>query len=712
MKAYRLILSVLMILTFSQLKAQVTASFTYRIVNSTGCVTDIAFTNTSTAGFPVFWDFGDGTYSSDQNPTHRYITNGNYLVTLTINSFLTQYIDSAIIIISNLTPQNININTSDNIFCDSSFNCNGTASVSLNSGTPPFQFTWSNGDGTPIITGLCTGVYSLTVTDGSGCNVSIPNIIIEGPVNNNNATINTLNASCGGCVGSLMVNPINGIPPYQYNWNTGDTASQIANLCPGFYSVTVTDSNLCSWIGDSLMVNGTSSCFDTIRGMVFQDLNGNCLLDSSENIIPHTLIDINPGGAVYTDNNGRYSLVTDTGSYTVSASSPYLYMDVSCPTSGEHNVSFNTVGQVSGGNDFAIEVVPTQDLRASIYCGITRPGFLLNISFTISNDGTIPMDGVAAFELDSNLTFHSVTGSTLSPDSIVDNTLYWSFSSLGMFQSLTFTFMAHVPTMPQISIGDPISNSVSVMPLNGDITPTNNTSNCSRIIIGAFDPNDKAVTPYGDEGKITQNDTLMYYRIRFQNTGTDTAFNVVIRDTLDSNLDWSSFKMGTASHDYQVHFEEDDILVFTFNNILLPDSNVNEPGSHGHITYYMEHNGTLAIGAEIKNRAAIYFDFNPPIITNTVVSKIHEPDEEVSIRNLPTFSAQIYPNPTENHTIIDAGNTIIQRVAVTDINGKQLYYKERLNSTKHQLNLNLPSGIYLVQVYAEEGVVTKKIVVR
>ncbi|MEX0811850.1 MAG: T9SS type A sorting domain-containing protein [Chitinophagales bacterium] len=75
-------------------------------------------------------------------------------------------------------------------------------------------------------------------------------------------------------------------------------------------------------------------------------------------------------------------------------------------------------------------------------------------------------------------------------------------------------------------------------------------------------------------------------------------------------------------------------------------------------------------------------------------------------------SIKLYPNPTKNQTIIDAGNTIIQRVAVTDINGKELYYKENINENRHRLNLDLPAGIYLVQIYAEEGIVTKKMVVR
>ncbi|MBL4716318.1 MAG: PKD domain-containing protein [Bacteroidia bacterium] len=138
-------------------------------------------------------------------------------------------------------------------------------------------------------------------------------------------------------------------------------------------------------------------------------------------------------------------------------------------------------------------------------------------------------------------------------------------------------------------------------------------------ITNSYDPNDKASVPEGitDNHYIKSTDNIEY-KIRFQNTGTDTAFTVVIRDTLSPSLDPGSIKSGASSHDYQFKLYGDGILEWKFKNILLPDSNVNEPASHGFIMYTAEQKDGNAEGTVIENTAGIYFDFNPAVVTNTV----------------------------------------------------------------------------------------------
>ncbi len=140
---------------------------------------------------------------------------------------------------------------------------------------------------------------------------------------------------------------------------------------------------------------------------------------------------------------------------------------------------------------------------------------------------------------------------------------------------------------------------------------------------GAYDPNDKEGFPKGVcNRRFVFNDTDLEYKIRFQNTGTDTAFKVEIRDTLSELLDPTTLQMVNASHDYDWNITANGTLVFTFENIMLPDSNVNEAASHGFIQYKIKQQSDNLIDAEIENRAAIYFDFNAPIITNTVLHTV------------------------------------------------------------------------------------------
>jgi uncharacterized repeat protein (TIGR01451 family) len=139
-----------------------------------------------------------------------------------------------------------------------------------------------------------------------------------------------------------------------------------------------------------------------------------------------------------------------------------------------------------------------------------------------------------------------------------------------------------------------------------------------QIVIGSFDPNDKTEANAGiiTPAQVTQGDYLNYL-IRFQNTGTDTAFNITVRDTLENRLDWNSLQMISASHTYQLAIEDGNKLTWQFNNIKLPYTGIDEPNIHGYIAYRIKPKSTVLVGDTIKNTAGIYFDYNLPIATNT-----------------------------------------------------------------------------------------------
>jgi uncharacterized protein (TIGR02145 family)/uncharacterized repeat protein (TIGR01451 family) len=143
------------------------------------------------------------------------------------------------------------------------------------------------------------------------------------------------------------------------------------------------------------------------------------------------------------------------------------------------------------------------------------------------------------------------------------------------------------------------------------------------IVTGAYDPNDKQGYPIGIgiSNEIQPNQQLQYV-IRFQNTGNDTAFNVIIRDTISENLDINTINSGVSSHNYLFNING-RIAEWYFPQIMLPDSNVNEPASNGFITFTINQIPNLPGASQITNRAAIYFDFNEPIITNTTLHTIN-----------------------------------------------------------------------------------------
>jgi uncharacterized repeat protein (TIGR01451 family) len=165
---------------------------------------------------------------------------------------------------------------------------------------------------------------------------------------------------------------------------------------------------------------------------------------------------------------------------------------------------------------------------------------------------------------------------------------------------------------------------------------------------GAYDPNDKQGFPLGltDEHLIRPNESLDYL-IRFQNTGTDTAFLVIIRDTLDQDLVPTSVRPGSSSHPYTFEALGDGIIQFTFDNIMLPDSNVNEAASHGFVRFKIDQLPDLPMGTQITNEAAIYFDFNAPVITNQTLHTIEENMISSTINTdiFPSAEIIVAPNP-------------------------------------------------------------------
>ncbi|HLF65098.1 MAG TPA: T9SS type A sorting domain-containing protein [Saprospiraceae bacterium] len=142
-------------------------------------------------------------------------------------------------------------------------------------------------------------------------------------------------------------------------------------------------------------------------------------------------------------------------------------------------------------------------------------------------------------------------------------------------------------------------------------------------VTGSRDPNDKTGFPLGvgDSHNVSPNGKMDYV-IRFQNKGNDTAFTVVIRDTLDTDLNIFTARPGVASHNYIFRMYGPRVMEWTFNNIMLPDSAVDQEGSNGFVTFTIEQNKDLADGTEFTNSAAIYFDFNDPVITNSTLHSV------------------------------------------------------------------------------------------
>jgi uncharacterized repeat protein (TIGR01451 family) len=223
-------------------------------------------------------------------------------------------------------------------------------------------------------------------------------------------------------------------------------------------------------------------------------------------------------------------------------------------------------------------------------------------------------------------------------------------------------------------------------------------------LTAAYDPNDKQGFPtgYGNEHYIMPG-TQLEYGIRFQNTGNDTAFTVRLVDVLSPWLDPTTIRPGASSHPYSFDLTGTGMATFTFENILLPDSNINEVASHGFVQFTISPKAETPLETIINNQVAIYFDFNPPIFTNTTFHTIGDHFIVVGLwqPQRPEYEVQVSPNPFSGLTNIAVkglkNNDPIQ-LQVFDTNGR-----ERLtqSSAGHSFTLDgatLPAGMYYFRV--------------
>jgi uncharacterized delta-60 repeat protein/uncharacterized repeat protein (TIGR01451 family) len=224
------------------------------------------------------------------------------------------------------------------------------------------------------------------------------------------------------------------------------------------------------------------------------------------------------------------------------------------------------------------------------------------------------------------------------------------------------------------------------------------------VVTGSYDPNDKKGLPNGltAEHHISPNHDLEYM-IRFQNTGTDTAFTVVVRDTLDLDFDIFSVTPGVASHNYSFRMYGPRVLEWTFANILLPDSTTNEPASNGFLTFSVKQKPNLPDGTLFLNEADIYFDFNEPIITNETSHKVQRSTFEVAsvkILNSDNLALKVYPNPTRSLTTVTFSKYLSDfSYQLIDISGQILYEKTKQSGNSCQIDVSsLSKGIYFIKI--------------
>ncbi len=407
--------------------------------------------------------------------------------------------------------------------------------------------------------------------------------------------------------------------------------------------------------------------------------------------------------ATFTQANGDYIIQTNEGDFEISITShlpEYFNID---PIS--HNYNFIGLGNSALANFCVTANQTVNDLNIVIYpLNDARPGFDAEYQIVYSNIGSTTLSNDIVFSYDnSKINFLSASQTVNSQTA---NTLTFNYLDLFPFEARTINVSFNVEAPPITEINDILTFETVINPISGDNTEDDNSYTFDQTVIGSYDPNDIQVLE-GEEIYFEEVDDYLHYIIRFQNTGTADAINVIVENELDDNLDWNTLQLQTFSHDNRVEITDGYLVKFIFDNIHLPDSLSNEPASHGYITYKIKPKNTLGIGDFVNNTAAIFFDFNPPIITNTVTTTVVE---NLNTQEISFGSLKIYPNPTDDILFISSSIPITE-VTIFNSIGQRIIDTIDKNGVRNLNVSTLASGIYFVRLKSESGsLIFKKII--
>jgi len=410
------------------------------------------------------------------------------------------------------------------------------------------------------------------------------------------------------------------------------------------------------------------------------------------------------GLSTYQYNISYYTTLVDAESSANAIASPqnYIASDEVIYVRVESSINSECV-QISEMNLIVQDTCDDISVNLLSYWSAPRPGFTYRNMLVIKNNGESTVSsGTVAFTKDPLVTYSGAIGLSTG-NSITPTADGFTLDFINLLPGESEVIYIDLLVSTSANLGDMITNVAEYTTSSSDVVVENNSSSLSEIIIGSYDPNDinESHGPEIEHVSFTEDDYL-YYTIRFQNVGTASAINVTIENVLDPKLDKTTFQMLSASHSYAVE-RDFDALTWQFNNINLADETTDEPNSHGFVYYKIKPLAGYEIGDIVPNTAAIVFDFNAPVITNTFNTEFVAP---LSLTENSLNSQYIlFPNPLKDVVSLSFSSEQSNvEVVVVDILGKIVLTQKEQYVLTLELNLSsLENGVYFVKAKDDKG---------
>ncbi|HMG14264.1 MAG TPA: T9SS type A sorting domain-containing protein [Saprospiraceae bacterium] len=438
-----------------------------------------------------------------------------------------------------------------------------------------------------------------------------------------------------------------------------------------------------------------------VSGTVYNDVNKDCSyqpLESGKALV-HIIATGTNTAETYSFNSGTYNLRLRDGTYNILAEAPNPLW-INCSAS---NIIIDKNKQDTTFLDLGLqanELCPY--LSVQLQAPNMRRCFDNNIYIRYCNEGTALSNNTKLqVTLNDKLIYNS---SSINPSIINGQELSYNLGNLESGECGTIVINAKLSC--EAKNGDQICLNAALTPVitcQQSLPDLSFNDKCITVT-GSFDPNEK--TAYIN-GKVANGNTEknqdVEYLINFQNTGTDTAFRIVVKDKIPEGFDINTFKPLNSSHPYTIEIDDQRTLSFIFDPIALPDSNINEAASHGFIAFKISPKKDLAYGTKLDNYADIYFDFNAAVKTNTALLTVAQTTSSFYIEDGIKFS--YYPNPTRGslNIHIEGSQDNEFTIRVKDILGKELLKKSWVGTDFLMQRFSLIAGLYFIDIEDSSG---------
>ncbi len=365
-------------------------------------------------------------------------------------------------------------------------------------------------------------------------------------------------------------------------------------------------------------VNNPYSCnsYPIIQGYIFTDPNSNSIKDTLEPYKSNVKVQLSNGNYTFTDNNGFYQIQADSiGAYTLTVTAPNLY---------------NAVPQTINYNFSSWDTVVTKDI--ALQPTIVKDSVAINVIPMVMNavqGAAMPYwvqymnAGTTVLSPTVNLTYNNYL---LGYDSCTDvNAAPTSngivAGELNMQPGKQNNLISYFTIKPSANIGDTLSTVYNI-----STTTISQTDSFYMIVEGGVAKSDaQRATPSLTDAQVAAGKEIVY-TIGFKNTGNDTAYNVVIADTLSSLLKANTLQMVASSHTCKATVKG-NVATFELLNIKLPKASSNPLKSVGFVSFKIKPKTTLVAGNIITNKANTYYNYRTPqsSIATTIIKAVVTP---------------------------------------------------------------------------------------